>query len=91
MAGRERWTVGKVLAWAKGFLKHKGITAHQHEAEEMLSSLLKMSRVELYTSLNTPISDTELAAYKERLKRRVIGEPLQYITDSSNSGNTVSR
>jgi len=57
----------------------------------MLSSLLKMSRVELYTSLNTPISDTELAAYKERLKRRVIGEPLQYITDSSNSGNTVSR
>jgi len=58
----------------------KGITAHQREAEEMLSCLLGKSRVELYTSLDQPMSREELSSYKTMLKRRANGEPLQYIT-----------
>ncbi len=46
----------------------------------MLSALLGKSRIELYTSLDRPMSREELTAYKDMLKRRVGGEPLQYIT-----------
>ncbi len=80
MNTKELWTVGKVLAWAKKFLKGKGITSYQRESEEMLSCLLGKSRVELYTSLDRPMSQKELSTYKAMLKRRTNGEPIQYIT-----------
>ena len=80
MQSKERWTVGKVLIWAKGFLEKKGVSAHQREAEEMLSSVLNLDRVGLYTSLDRPMDEKELHTYKEMLKRRIKGEPLQYIT-----------
>jgi len=69
-----------LLAWAGGFLREKGITAHKREAEEMLSAALGLSRLELYTSLDRPLEKEELTTYKEMLKRRIAGEPLQYIT-----------
>ncbi len=77
---RTKWTVGKVLVRAKELLREKGISQHGRDAEEMLSVLLNLSRVELYTSLDRPMNLEELEEYKAMLRRRMAGEPLQYIT-----------
>ncbi len=77
MAG---WTVKRLLDWTQEYLSQKGSRAPRREAEELLAHLLDITRMNLYLDLQRPLTKEELEGFKALVKRRMKGEPLQYIT-----------
>lgn len=73
------WTITKLLTWAKEYFEKYNIDSPRLTAELLLSSVLKIPRLELYLNFDKPLSQEELACFKELIKRRLAGEPLQYI------------
>jgi len=76
----ETWTVKRVLDWTVGYLGRKGDERPRLSAEWLLSSVTGLSRVELYTNFDQPLSPEELAKMHAGVERRGRGEPLQYVT-----------
>lgn len=75
----EPWTVLRVLKWTAQHLRSKGIDSGRLDAEWLLADLLGLDRVGLYLHFDRPLQADELAAYRERVRRRARREPLQYI------------
>ncbi|MSM40429.1 MAG: peptide chain release factor N(5)-glutamine methyltransferase [Geobacter sp.] len=78
----EVWTVLKVLAWTKEYLAEKGVENARLEAEWLLCAATGLDRVGLYVNYEKPLTDAELAGYREMVSRRARSEPLQYILGS---------
>jgi release factor glutamine methyltransferase len=79
-AGREAvWTLLEVLNSAASFLVSRGGGNSRGEAEQLLGSVLGLTRLELYLEHDRPLSPAERESYKELLRRRAAGEPLQYL------------
>ena len=76
----EVWTVQRVLDWCVGYLGRKGDEHPRLSAEWLLCNATGLSRVELYTHFDQPLSSDELAAMRAGVTRRGQGEPLQYVT-----------
>ena len=77
---QEIWTVQKILQWTTTFLGEKGVDNPRLEAELLLAHARKCQRINLYTDLNEPLSDSERAEMRGFVKRRASREPLSYIT-----------
>jgi release factor glutamine methyltransferase len=77
------WTVLGMIEWSKGYLAEKGFGNARLESELLLSHALSLSRVGLYTAHDRVLTPAELARYKELLKRRLTGEPVQYVTGTA--------
>ena len=77
------WTVLGMIEWSKGYLAEKGLGNARLESELLLSHALSLSRVGLYTAHDRVLAPAELARYKELLKRRLTGEPVQYVTGTA--------
>ncbi len=75
----ERWTALKILQWTAEYFKDKGIESSRLEAELLLSATLGLDRIGLYVNFERPLDADELAAFRERVRRRAQREPLQYI------------
>ncbi len=75
----ETWTVGRVLDWTCGYLERKGEERPRHSAELLLCAVTGLSRVEIYTSFDRPLSADELSRMHDGVVRRGKGEPLQYV------------
>lgn len=73
------WTTLAVLSWTSGRFTEKGIASARLDAEVLLGHVLKLSRVQLYTSYDKPLLEAELGAYRELIKRRLAGEPVAYL------------
>ena len=73
------WTILDLITWGTGYLTEKNIDDARLTIELMLAHVLRFKRIQLYTSFDRPMSEDELARFKELLKRRLTGEPLQYI------------
>lgn len=76
----ETWTIKRVLDWTVGYLGRKGDERPRLSAEWLLSAVTGLSRVELYTNFERPLSPEELARMHVAVERRGKGEPLQYVT-----------
>jgi release factor glutamine methyltransferase len=74
------WTILRVLRWAQRFLDQKGVSEPRASAAVLLAHCLHCTRLDLYLRYDKPLSPTELACYKRLLRRRLAGEPTQYIT-----------
>jgi release factor glutamine methyltransferase len=74
------WTVRDALDWTIDYLTRKGIEEPRRSAEWLLSAATGLSRVELYTHFDRPLSAEERARFREGIERRAAGEPLQYVT-----------
>lgn len=75
------WTIGRVLTWSTEFLRERGLTSSPRlDAELLLGHALKLSRIQLYTQFDKPLSGPEREPFKAFLKRRSNGEPVAYIT-----------
>lgn len=72
-------TVQDVLTRTTAYFSEKGISNSRRQAEELLCDVLGVDRVKLYLNFERPLDEKELALCRERLMRRVRGEPLQYI------------
>lgn len=77
--GRESWTVIEALKWTTAHLAAHDVEPARLEAERLLSSATEMSRVDLYAQHDRPLSDDERVRYRDAIRRRLAGEPLQYI------------
>lgn len=76
----EVWTPTKMLSWTAGYLERHGDEHPRLSAEWLLSSVTGLTRVELYTNYDRPLSLDELDAMRSAVRRRADGEPLQYVT-----------
>jgi len=75
----EIWTILKLLEWSTPYLQNKGIPSPRLDAELLLAHTLRLSRVQLYTQFDRPLTEVELQQYKTFFKRRSEREPLAYI------------
>lgn len=72
-------TLGEVLQLSTAFLEDKKIARPRRQAEEILSHLLHLPRLDLYMQFDRPLVENELESCRAILKRRAKGEPLDYI------------
>ena len=76
----EVWTVRRILNWTKDYLEGKGDEHPRLSAEWLLSNATGLSRVEIYTNFDRPLTPDELDLMRAGVRRRAAGEPLQYVT-----------
>lgn len=76
----ETWTVLKVLQWTTEYFFQKGLDQPRSDAEVLLAHALNLERIQLYLRHDQPLSESELARYREMIRRRASREPTQYIT-----------
>jgi release factor glutamine methyltransferase len=72
-------TLGEVLGASAQYLSRKGIESSRLDAELILSRALGMTRLELYTNFDRPLTEAELAAARPLVERRGRREPLAYV------------
>ena len=68
-----------ILNKASDYFKAKGLDNHRLDAQLLLGHVLGLRRLDLYMNFDRPLNDTELASYREVVKRRGGREPLQHI------------
>ena len=77
------WTVKDILAWCEEYLSRKGCEDARLSAQWLLGEALGLSRIELYTNYDKPLTTDERATMREWVRRRGEGEPLQLICDTA--------
>jgi release factor glutamine methyltransferase len=73
------WTPVELIRWTETYLAGKGFEDARLNAELLLAGVLELKRLDLYLQFERPLTPEELARYKDRLRRRLRREPLQYI------------
>jgi len=76
----KNWRIIDLVNWGKKYFYSKGFENPRKEIEWLLCDLLSLSRVELYLHFEKLVNQTSLHNLREWIKRRLMGEPLQYIT-----------
>ncbi len=81
------WTVRRLLEWTTGFFTRKTVDSPRLSAELLLSHVLSVPRVKLYTDYERPLSDKDLAAYRALVQRASEQEPIAYLTGKAHFFN----
>lgn len=71
----------EVLSKSIQFFKDKKIESYRLDAELLISHALKMDRISLYVKYEQPLSEAEVQACREFIRRRSLGEPVAYIIE----------
>lgn len=74
------WTVREIVNWTRGYFKRTGITQPRLEAEILLAHSLNVDRLHLYLTPDKPLTLAERERFKEVVKKRRDGVPLQHLT-----------
>ena len=72
-------TLGDVLRAAADYLERKGVEQPRVDAERILARALGLSRIQLYTEHDRPLTEDERAAARSLVERRGKREPLAYV------------
>lgn len=81
------WTVRRLLEWTTGFFTRKNIDPPRLSAELLLSHVLNVPRIKLYTDYERPLNEKDLAAYRELVRRAGEQEPIAYLTGKAHFFN----
>ena len=73
-------TILEVINKTTPYFEKQGIESPRLTIELLLAHLLKKKRLQLYLEFERDLDETTLEALRGMVKRRVAGEPLQYIT-----------
>jgi release factor glutamine methyltransferase len=76
----QTWTIQKLLNWITKFLTDKGIDSPRLSAELLLSHVLAMQRIELYTQFDKTVTKEQLNRLHDLVKRVGRHEPIGYLT-----------
>lgn len=68
-----------ILNKAADYFKSKGVENSRLDAQLLLGHVLGMKRLELYMNFDRPLNASELAKYREYVRRRGCREPLQHL------------
>jgi len=79
-------SVLEVLKKTSEFFAAKGIDSPRLNAELLVGHALALPRMRLYLEFERPVSDPELAAIRELVRRRGRREPLQYVLGTAEFG-----
>ena len=74
-----RETVLSLLQKSALFLEEKGVSEARASAEILLCHTLLCKRIDLYLRFDQPVKEEELALFRDAIRRRLKGEPVQYI------------
>lgn len=77
------WTVLSILRTTARFLEERSVAEPRLSAEHLLADVLDCRRLDLYLRYDRPLEPAEVEAYRERVRRRASGEPVQYITGTT--------
>ncbi|HEY5293858.1 MAG TPA: peptide chain release factor N(5)-glutamine methyltransferase [Gaiellaceae bacterium] len=72
-------TLAEVLAGATGYLAARGVDSPRLDAERLLARGLGVTRLELYTQHDRPLTESERDVVRELVRRRGAREPLAYV------------
>lgn len=72
-------TVRSLLQVTAGYFDGKGVESARLNAERLLADVLGLSRIELFMQHDRPVLGPELDRYRDLVRRRAGGEPLQTI------------
>jgi len=75
----QTWTIQKLLIWTTEYFTEKGIDQPRLSAELLLSHVLSMKRIELYTQFNKPVTGQQLDRLHNLVKRAGQNEPIAYL------------
>jgi len=75
----QTWTIQKLLNWAAEYFTKNGLDSPRLSAELLLSHILAIKRIELYTQFDKPVSKQQLDKLHNLIKRAVQHEPLAYL------------
>jgi len=75
----QTWTIQKLLNWVTEYLTVKGIDSPRLSAELLLSGVLAMERIELYTQFDRPVAKQQLDRLHDLVKRAGQQEPIPYL------------
>ena len=73
------WTILTLIKWGSQYLNDRGFEDARLNIELLLSHVLHLKRIDLYTNFDYQLSAAELGEFKTALRRRLNHEPLQYI------------
>ncbi len=76
----EEWTIKRLLDWVTDFFTQKAIDNPRLSAELLISYVLGLKRIELYTNFDRPVSKPQLDQLHQLVKRATQNEPIAYIT-----------
>lgn len=79
----QTWTVLDALQWTAGFFLSRDIDSPRLTAELLLAEVMGVGRIDLYIRHDQPLTEAELASYREMIRRRVRREPVAYILEST--------
>jgi len=74
------WTIQKLLNWITRYLTEKSVDSPRLSAELLLSSVLSLKRIELYTNFDNLVAQDHLDRLRELVKRAAQHEPIAYLT-----------
>jgi release factor glutamine methyltransferase len=75
----EHWTIQKLLNWITDFLTQKGVDSPRLSAELLLTHILGLSRIELYTLFDRQVEPAKLEILRGLVKRCGEHEPVAYL------------
>ncbi|UCF43875.1 MAG: peptide chain release factor N(5)-glutamine methyltransferase [Planctomycetota bacterium] len=75
----EVWTIQRLLNWAVKHFTEKGIDAPRLSAELLLSHVLGLKRIELYTQFDKVVTKEQLDELHKLVERASQNEPIAYI------------
>ncbi len=76
----QNWTIQRLLNWMTEYYTEKGIDAPRLSAELLLSHVLTMERIELYTRFDKLVAKDQLDILHDLVKRAGKYEPISYLT-----------
>ncbi len=80
MTSDDTWTIQKLLKWVTEYLTTKGIESPRLSAELLLSHVLGLKRIELYTQFSQSVTAEQLGVLRDLVKRAGQFEPVAYLT-----------
>ena len=76
----QNWTIQRLLKWITEYLTKKGIDSPRLSAELLLSHVLGLKRIELYTQFDKLVDKRQLDKLHDLVKRAGRNEPVAYLT-----------
>lgn len=74
------WTIKELLKVTAAYLEEKEIPEPRVSAEILLAHQLRIERIRLYLEYDRPLNRPEVEGYRSLIRRKLLREPVQYIT-----------